>query len=152
MKLLTEEFFNDEKFQTITLDNIDSNSSWDTTDNPENWTYVYARSQTTAAPLYTESIFKVHKHKNTTPLTDELSEIMTIEEIYDKMPRTLQQSNTIPSPSGEYITISKIISHTNNDGTITLKTNSNPTTIPVELVINTLSYDKVVTKLINNDL
>lgn len=148
MRTLTDEFFDEEELGTKTLNSLDVPKSWDKSTNPKDWSYVYARSQTRDAPLYTDSYFRVLRSQNEDPLTDSV-ETMTVEEILERMPTKLKENYVVPSPSGGYLTMVEVRGKEMEDGTITIEKFGQPVTIPVELVYRQLTYDEIVVELLD---
>lgn len=148
MKSLKEEYFDESEFGSVSATDLDVSQSWDKSDNPEDWVFVRARTQSRDVMLYEDGIYRVRRTQISDPITKDI-EVLSLDEILDRMPRTLRQNKVVPSPSGEYITVAKVTSTEQSDGTIAIDTISQTKTIPVEFVKETLSYDKVVVELLN---
>jgi len=148
MKSLQDEFFDEPEFGSVSLDELDVDGSWDKSDDPEDWTSVRARTQSRNVMLYNEGIYKVIRSKTAKPLTEDV-DVMSEDEILDKMPRTLKENHVVPSPSGEYITVIEVTGREQSDGTIELDTTGRTNTIPVEFVKEGLTYDEVVVELLD---
>lgn len=149
MKTLAEIFeFDNSKFSTVTLAELDCSRSFDTSDNAKEWQIIRARSQSRDAPIYTEGLFKILRCQSTEPLTDSVQKLSK-NEIIDRMPSRLADNNVIPSPSGEYVDVIEIYGSENENGTISLSTRSRSQYIPVELVIETVTYDEAILELID---
>lgn len=149
MKTLAEIFgFDSPKFDTVTLSKLNCSREFDTTDDPEKWQIVRARSQSRDAPLYTDGLHKVVRCRNTDPLSESV-QTLSKDEIIDRMPTELAKNNVIPSQRGEYVDIIEIYGSENSDGTIQLNTRSRTQYIPIELVIETVTYDEAVVELLD---
>lgn len=148
MQTLLEAFgITEDKFQNIKVKDLDCTREFDTSDDPKDWCLVRARSQDRSAPIYTDGLFKVLRCEKYDSLTEDV-EVLDVDQILDRMPTKLEKNKVIPSPSGEYIDIIQIYGSENADGTINLKTKSRSQTIPVELVIEPVTYDKAVVELL----
>ena len=149
MQTLAEEFgFDGTKFRNITVANLDCDTSFDKSSDPQDWCLVRARSQSRSAPLYTEGLFKVLKCETHDSLTDDTM-VLDVTEVLKRMPQDLKANDVIPSPCGEYVTIIEIYGSENSDGTISLETKSTTQTIPVELVMESVTYDEAVVELLD---
>lgn len=147
MDSLQDEFFDEPEFGSVKLDDIDADGSWDNSDDESEWTYVRARTQSRNVMLYNEGIYRVYRTKSTDPLTDEVVERVTLDEILERMPRSERENHVVPSPSGGYLTVVEVLPRENNDGTVYLTTTGRTSTIPVEFVKETLTYDEAFLEL-----
>lgn len=148
MKSLKDEYFDEPEFGSVSLSDLDADGSWDKSDDPEEWTFVRARTQSRDVMLYNEGIYRVLLSKSDSPLTEDV-EVLSTDEVLDRMPRQLRENKVVPSPSGEYITVVEVRGNEQSDGTIELDTIGRTTTIPVEFVKEALSYDEVVVELLD---
>lgn len=153
MKSLEEEFFDEPEFGSVSLNDLDVKASWDSTENPKEWCFVYARTMTRDTPFYNEKIYRVRRSFTGDPLVENGGVgTMTEDEIIDKMPRKAAQNYVVPSPRGEYITVVEVRANEQEDGTIELDTITGTKTIPVEFVKRKMSYDEVVVELLNDNM
>lgn len=149
MKSLQDEFFDDPEFGSVSLSELDVDGSWEKSDDPEDWQFVRARTQSRDVMLYNEGLYKVIRSNSNSPLTDEVVETVSVDEILDRMPKRQRENNVVPSPSGDYITVIEVRASENSDGTIDVETSGRTSTIPVEFVKETVSYDEVVVELLD---
>lgn len=149
MKSLQEEFFDDPEFGNVSLSDLDVDGSWDKSDNPEDWQYVRARTQSRDVMLYNEGLYKVIRSQSSSPLTDEVVETVSIDEVLERMPKRQRENKVVPSPSGDYITVIEVRGSENEDGTIDVTTSGRTSTIPVEFVKDAVTYDEVVVELLD---
>lgn len=150
MKSLQDEFFDEPEFGSVSLADLDVDGSLSTPDDPEDWQYVQARTQSRDVMLYNEGLYKVLRSSSNAPLTDEVVETISIDEVLERMPKQQRENKVVPSPSGDYITVIEVFARENEDGTIKVETSGRTSTIPVEFVKETVTYDEVVVELLEN--
>lgn len=150
MKNLREEYFSESHLDNHSLEDIGKPDM--TESDPENWVYVRARVSIRSSGLYSESICRVLRRKNAQPLVDDGIERMTVDEVVDEMPRGPREQYALPSIKGGYLSVVEVKPDEQSDGTIIPQTRGRSTTIPVEYVIEPLSYDEVVTELVDETL
>lgn len=150
MKSLQDEFFDEPEFGSVSLSDLDVDGSLSTSDDPEDWQYVRARTQSRDVMLYNEGLYKVMMSNSNAPLTDEVVETMSVDEVLERMPKRQRENKVVPSPSGDYITVIEVRASENEDGTIEVETSGRTSTIPVEFVKETVTYDEVVVELLDN--
>jgi len=148
MESLREKFFDEPDFGSVSISDLNVENSMTKSSPPEEWTFVRARTQTRDVLLYSEGIYKVIYTKQSSPLTTESVETVSVDEIVERMPKSERENKVVPSPSGEYITVAEIHKTENEDGTIGLGT-TRTSTIPVEFVKEQLTYDEVIVELID---
>jgi len=120
----------------------------------EDWEFVRARVWERNSPLYSDSLCKVVSKYSFEPLVEKNSvERITIDDLVERMPdRYNISSNAVPSPSGNYISVFEVYGSEKSDGTVLPETKAKSTIIPIELVFETVSYDKAITLLIDEKL
>lgn len=150
MRSLQDEFFDDPKFGNVSASDITVDNSFHSADDPEDWVFVRARTQSRDVMLYNEGIYRVLRCKSASPLTEEPVETVSEEEVLDRMPRQYRENMVVPSPSGGYLSVKEVTASENGDGTISVKTKGRTEKIPVEFVIEILTYDEVVVELLDN--
>ena len=148
MRSLQEEFFSDPKLGNHRLTDVGVSSGFGS-DEPEKWVYVRARTSSRDAPLYSEGIYRVLSTTDGDPLEPGVS---TTDDILDEMPRGPRRRMAVPSPHGEYLSVVEVRPDEQGDGTVEPRTGGQSSVIPVEYVIEPLTYDEVVVELIDERL
>lgn len=159
---LYDEFFGDAKFGTVTLDDI---GTVQTPDDPEQWTYVRARTGGRDTLLYSEGIYVVRRTRSDRSLVERLEQQghtdkiadgrvkASVDDVEQAMPSFARASMAVPSLRGEYLDVRDVRAREQDDGTIRVETGAGfSDTIPVEYVIETLTYDEVVCELLDAEL
>lgn len=144
MRSLEEEYFDDDEFGSVSLDDLDIGRGFDKSDDPEDWTYVRARTQSRGVLIVNDGIYRVYKSTSTRPLVESGTEALDESDMEERIPSRLWDNKVVPSPSGEYLTVIEVTSRENDDGTIRLETTGRTSKIPVEFVREQLTYDEVV--------
>lgn len=119
----------------------------------DEWAYVHARTQDRGCMVYSEGIYRVLTTTRDRPLRERLDgPVADTDEVVEAMPKQPRDRQAVPSPSGEYLSVKKVAAREQPDGTIEVDTTGRSTTIPVEYVIEPLTYDEVVCELIDDEL
>jgi hypothetical protein len=144
-----EEFYSDEGLASHTLDDVDEPERNTT---PDNWSFVRARDSTRGVGMYSEGLYRVTSKTSGKPITSEVTETVDIDTLVDRMPSSPRKRKAIPSIRGEYLTIKEVRGSENADGTISVETIGRTSVIPVEYVLEPLSYNYVVAELVDEEL
>lgn len=159
-KTLSEVLYDDELAQ-YDLESITSEKiSYNLSDNPKNWTYVRARTGDRGVPIKSTGTHVVLETKSHKPLIEELERKFDsdtshykLSQCVEAMPRRMRRNKVQPSVRGEYLTVKEIRGREKENGRIeVVKSSGFSSTIPVEYVIETVTYDEVISKLIDNHI
>lgn len=160
-KTLSDLLYDSDELGNYTLDEITNACiSFDLADDPRQWTYVRAQTGDRGCMIKDTDMHVVLRTKTYKPLLDELQATVdnetnhyTLSECVDAMPRKMKRNSAVPSIRGEYLTIKKIRGFERDDGRIRVEKSSGfASTIPVEYVISPITYDEVVSELIDRNL
>lgn len=120
----------------------------------EEWVFVKARvGQRDSMIGGGEKICRVLSSKVGPPLVEDGTEVMDLDDIIDKMPRTPRKNYSYPSKHGEYVKVKEVIVDEYDNGRIeSIDTSASfSTTIPIEFVYEVLSYDQVIIELLDEE-
>lgn len=150
-KNLYEEYFNESHLDNYKMSDIEKPDNGLSSTEPENWSFVHARTMSRGVSLYSEGLYRVLSTTSGKPLTDS-TEIINIDEVLDRMPRGPRERKSIPSMKGDYLTVKEVKPRENEDGTVEPYTTGRTSVIPIEFVIEPLSYNEAMTRLIDETL
>jgi hypothetical protein len=157
-KTLSEVLYDDELGQ-YDLESITSEKiSYNLPDEPEKWTYIRARAGDRGVPIKSTGIHVVLETKSHKSLIEELERKFDsdtshykLSQCVEAMPRRMRRNKVQPSVRGEYLTIKEVRGREKEDGRIeVVKSSGFSSKIPVEYVIEPLTYNKVVSELIDD--
>jgi len=159
-KTLSEVLYDDENLGNYSLSDICSGKiSYDIGDEPEKWCFVRAQTGDRGVMIKSRGVYVVLRTKKYDRLIENLdtegkeTNHFKMSEIVDAMPRKERRSKVAPSIKGEYLTVKEVQGYENSDGRIDIQKSSGFTSdIPVEYVIEPLSYDEVVVELIDQSI
>lgn len=142
MVSVKDEFFDDATLDQVSLSDLNFSKSNRNTDDPEEWAYVRSRTGTRDTLLYSEGVYKVLNVTSDDPIEDDVSE----ERILDQMPLKMKRNQVVPSLAGDYATLKEVTTHEADDGTVTLRTIGRVKYVPIEYVLEVLTYDDAVSE------
>lgn len=150
----------DDKLGQYDLESITSERiSGNLPDNPKKWTYVRARTGNRGVPIKSTGMHVVLKTKSHRTLIKELerkfdseTDHYKPEQCEEAMPGKMRKNKVQPSVRGEYLTVKDIEGREKEDGRIEVVKSGRLSRIPVEYVIEPLTYDEVVLELIDNHI
>lgn len=159
-KTLSEVLYDDNKLGNYSLSDICSRRiSYDIGDDPEQWCFVRSQTGDRGVMIKSRGIYVVLRTKKYDRLIENLqtddkeTNHFKTSEIVDAMPRKERRSKVAPSIKGEYLSIKEVQGYEDSDGRISIEKSSGFTSdIPVEYVIEPLSYDEVVVELIDQNV
>lgn len=158
METLSDLLYDEKFLANHSLSDVcDHRISFDIGDEPKDWNYVRARAGVRGNPLFSQGIYVILRTKKYRSLKEELGSDhkdtahYTSDEIIDAMPRKERRFQVVPSRRGEYMTINEVRAREMEDGRIEVERSAGHSSdIPVEFVIEPLSYDEVVVELIED--
>lgn len=159
-KTLSEVLYDDESLGNYSLSDICSRKiSYDIGDDPEKWCFVRAQTGDRGVMIKSRGIYVVLRTKKYDRLIENLdtegkeTNHFKTSEIVDAMPRKERRSNVAPSIRGEYLTVKEVLGREDSEGRVKVQKSSGFTSdIPVEYVIEPLTYDEVVLELIDQQM
>lgn len=159
-RTLSEVLYDDELAQ-YDLESITSEKiSYGLSDNPKDWTYVRARTGDRGVPIKSTGIRVVLETRSHKPLINKLEKKFDSEtshyelsQCVEGMPRRMRRNKVQPSIRGEYLTVKEVRGREKENGRIEVEKSSGfSSKIPVEYVIEPLTYDEVVSELIDDHI
>jgi hypothetical protein len=151
VKELYTEYFDESHLDNYSIDDIKKPSTGISSTEPEEWSFVRARTMSRGVGLYSEGLCRVLSVTSGSPLTDS-TEVISTDEVLDRMPKGPKERKSVPSLKGDYLTVKEVRPEENEDGTVEPRTKGRTSVIPIEFVIEPLSYDEAISHLIDETL
>lgn len=159
-KTLSKVLYDDEKLGSYSLSDICSGKiSYDIGDDPKKWVFVRAQTGDRGVMIKSRGIYVVLRTKKYNRLIENLdtesreTNHFKISEIVDSMPLKERQSKVVPSIQGEYLTVKEVQGSEKSNGRVEIQKSSGfASDIPVEYVIEPLTYDEAVLELIDRSI
>lgn len=146
MRELTDEYFDDAALGDYTVADIETPQG---SSDPSDWSYVYARTGTRNSQLFSTGMYRVLSTVRDTPLAQDAVEVVSTDDILDRMPDGPRSRMAVPSLHGQYLTVKEVHPTEHDDGRVEPRTTGRSAVIPIEYVIEPLSYDEVILRLID---